>query len=199
MEEKKMDDNTQVSNSEPQSQAPTQANNVAVDYDKIESMVNKGIQSKENAVLKSYFEQQGLSEDEVKAAIGAYKQDKANKAHEKETAFNTMKAENEKLKAQIRENALNNKAMAMALDMGIDNSTAPYLIKMADLSKAMNESGEVDDSAVKAAFETVLKDVPALKNSANNGFVTVGADGSKTEQGGTDDDIRKLFGLKPKK
>ena len=194
-----MDDNAQVSNSEPQSQAPTQANNVAVDYDKIESMVNKGIQSKENAVLKSYFEQQGLSEDEVKAAIGAYKQDKANKAHEKETAFDAMRAENEKLKAQIRENALNNKAMAMALDMGIDNSTAPYLIKMADLSKAMNESGEVDESAVKTAFETVLKDIPALKNNANNGFVTVGADGSKTEQGSTDDDIRKLFGLKPKK
>lgn len=194
-----MDDNTQVSNSEPQRQAPTQANNVAVDYEKIESMVNKGIQSKENAVLKSYFEQQGLSEDEVKAAIGAYKQDKANKAHEKETAFDTMKAENEKLKAQIRENALNNKAMAMALDMGIDNSTAPYLIKMADLSKAMNEGGEVDESAVKAAFETVLKDVPALKNSANNGFVTVGADGSKQDQAGADDDIRKLFGLKPKK
>ena len=194
-----MDNNTQVSNSEPKSQAPTQANNVAVDYDKIESMVNKGIQSKENAVLKSYFEQQGLSEDEVKAAIGAYKQDKANKAHEKETAFETMKAENETLKAQIRENALNNKAIAMALDMGVDRATAPYLVKMADLSKAVNESGEVDESAVKTAFETVLKDVPALKNSANNGFVTVGADGSKQEQAGSDDELRKLFGLKPKK
>lgn len=195
-----MEENTNVSNSTPtqaSQQAPTQ--NVAVDYDKIENMVNKGIQSKENAVLKSYFEQQGLSEEEVKTAIGAYKQDKANRAHEKETAFETMKAENDALKAQIRENTLNNKAIAMALDMGIDNSTAPYLIKMADLSKAMNENGEVDESAVKEAFETVLKDIPALKNSANNGFVTVGADGSKTEQGGTDDDIRKLFGLKPKK
>ncbi len=35
-----------------------------VDYDKIQSMLDTATAKKEDAVLKSYFQQQGLSEDE---------------------------------------------------------------------------------------------------------------------------------------
>ena len=51
-----------------------------IDYDKIQSMIDKGVQQKENAILKSYFEQQGMSEDEIKTAIGDYKSKKQTQA-----------------------------------------------------------------------------------------------------------------------
>ena len=170
-----------------------------IDYTKIESMISKGVQSKENAVLKSYFEQQGLAENEVKDAISAYKKSKAEAAMEKEKSYKAMQEENAALKAQVMENALNNKAMALALDMGVDRATAPYLVKMADLKGAVNDAGDVDESKVKTAFETVLKDVPALKNNGNTGLVMVGADGDKSHDNDTNNELRSLFGLKPKK
>ena len=37
-----------------------------VDYDKIQAMLDNATAKKENAVLKSYFQQQGLSEDEIR-------------------------------------------------------------------------------------------------------------------------------------
>ena len=52
-----------------QAQATQQVTAPEIDYGKIESMINKGTQQKENAILKSFFEQQGMTEDEVKTAI----------------------------------------------------------------------------------------------------------------------------------
>jgi len=47
-----------------------------VDYDKIQAMLDNATAKKENAVLKSYFQQQGLSEDEISQAIATFKQNK---------------------------------------------------------------------------------------------------------------------------
>ena len=47
-----------------------------IDYDKIQSMLDTATAKKENAVLKSYFQQQGLSEEEVSQAIATFKQNK---------------------------------------------------------------------------------------------------------------------------
>ena len=51
----------------------TQTQTAGVDYDKIQAMIDKGTTQKENAILKSYFEQQGMSEDDVKSAIADWK------------------------------------------------------------------------------------------------------------------------------
>ena len=64
--------NTQVT-PQPQAQATQQVTSPEIDYGKIEAMINKGTQQKENAILKSFFEQQGMTEDEVKTAISSYK------------------------------------------------------------------------------------------------------------------------------
>ena len=45
-----------------------------VDYDKIQVMLDNATAKKENAVLKSYFQQQGLSEDEISQATATFKQ-----------------------------------------------------------------------------------------------------------------------------
>ena len=67
------DNNTQAQggNSAINTQTSNDGKSV-IDYDKIQSMIDKGVQQKENAILKSYFEQQGMSEDEIKTAINIF-------------------------------------------------------------------------------------------------------------------------------
>ena len=188
-------DNTQVT----QTQATQQTTAPEIDYGKIEAMINKGTQQKENAILKSFFEQQGMTEDEVKTAISSYKAEQGKKAEEQKTAYANMQAENEQLKAQILQNNINAKATDIGLDMGVDKNAVAYLIKMADLSKVVNEKNEISEEAIKNAFEEVLKNVPALKAStnSNNGF-KVGADSQQQENDRTNM-LRKVAGLPPLK
>ena len=188
-------DNTQVT----QTQATQQTTAPEIDYGKIEAMINKGTQQKENAILKSFFEQQGMTEDEVKTAISSYKAEQGKKAEEQKTAYANMQAENEQLKAQILQNNINAKATDIGLDMGVDKNAVAYLVKMADLSKVVNEKNEISEEAIKNAFEEVLKNVPALKAStnSNNGF-KVGADSQQQENDRTNM-LRKVAGLPPLK
>ena len=190
-------ENTQVT---PQPQAQqTQQTTPQIDYGKIEAMINKGTQQKENAILKSFFEQQGMTEDEVKTAISSYKAEQGKKAEEQKTAYANMQAENEQLKAQILQSNINAKATDIGLDMGVDKNAVSYLIKMADLSKAVNEKNEISEEEIKNAFEEVLKNVPALKASVNSntGF-KVGADNVQQDNDKTNM-LRKVAGLPPLK
>ena len=193
-------DNTQETQTqETQTQETQQATTPAIDYGKIEAMINKGTQQKENAILKSFFEQQGMTEDEIKTAISSYKAEQVKKAEEQNKSYATVQAENEQLKAQILQNNINAKATNIGLDMGVDKNAVAYLIKMADLSDAVNEKNEVSDEAIKNAFEEVLKNIPALKASvnSNNGF-KIGADIQQQENDKTNM-LRKVAGLPPLK
>ena len=191
-------DNTQVT-PQPQPQATQQVTAPEIDYGKIEAMINKGTQQKENAILKSFFEQQGMTEDEVKTAITTYKAEQGKKVEEQKNAYANMQAENEQLKAQILQSNINAKATDIGLDMGVDKNAVGYLIKMADLSKAVNEKNEISEEEIKNAFEEVLKNVPALKASVNSntGF-KVGADSVQQENDKTNM-LRKVAGLPPLK
>ena len=44
-----------------------------VDYDKIQGMIDSRNQRNEDAILKSYFQKQGLSEEEMNTAIQSFK------------------------------------------------------------------------------------------------------------------------------
>ena len=184
---------------QPKAQQTQQVTAPEIDYGKIEAMINKGTQQKENAILKSFFEQQGMTEDEVKTAITTYKAEQGKKAEEQKTAYANMQAENEQLKAQILQSNINAKATDIGLDMGVDKNAVGYLIKMADLSKAVNEKNEISEEEIKNAFEEVLKNVPALKASVNSntGF-KVGADNVQQENDKTNM-LRKVAGLPPLK
>ena len=186
-------------NTQAQTQATQQVTAPEIDYGKIEAMINKGSQQKENAILKSYFEQQGMTEDEVKSAVAEYRANKQKQADEQKNAYANMQAENEKLKAQILQSNINSKATDIGLDMGVDKNAVGYLIKMADLSKAVNEKNEISEEAIKNAFEEVLKNVPALKASVNSntGF-KVGADNVQQDNDKTNM-LRKVAGLPPLK
>ena len=182
-----------------QAQATQQVTAPEIDYGKIEAMINKGTQQKENAILKSFFEQQGMTEDEVKTAVSEYKANKQKHADDQKNAYANMQKENEQLKAQILQNNINAKATDIGMDMGVDKNAVQYLVKMADLSKAVNEKNEISEEEIKNAFEEVLKNVPALKASTNSntGF-KVGADNNQAENDRTNM-LRKVAGLPPLK
>ena len=178
----------------------TQTQTAGVDYDKIQAMIDKGTTQKENAILKSYFEQQGMSEDDVKSAISDWKSRKQTQAQAQTDSFNKLKESNKALQERLTQELLNKQAFSDCLDLGIDKNTIPHVIKCADFTDAINENGEVNAEKVRASVEQVLKDVPAFKSSANEkqGF-KVGISGEQDDVTEQENVLRKAFGLAPKK
>ena len=195
------DNNTQAQggNSAINTQTSNDGKSV-IDYDKIQSMIDKGVQQKENAILKSYFEQQGMSEDEIKTAIGDYKAKKQTQAQAQSNAYAQLQESNKSLQAQLTQELLNKQAFNDCLDLGVDKNTIPYVIKSADFTDAINEKGEIKADKVREIIEKVLDDVPAFKGTSKDdkGF-KVGVSGEQDDATEQENALRKAFGLAPKK
>lgn len=139
-----------------------------VDYDKIQAMLDNATAKKENAVLKSYFQQQGLSEDEISQAIATFKQNKQQQTEQQQNANANLQNEVAAAKQLAEQAQVELAATQVAMTLGINAKTLPYVLKMADFSKAKGTDGKISEDNVKAALEQVLKDVPALKPSTEN-------------------------------
>lgn len=187
--------NNNAQNATGQNSNANQTNtNAGIDYDKIQAIVDGRNAKTEDSILKSYFHQQGLSEEEMKTAIVDFKNNKAQR--EKEANENSLNLQNENasLKAQVLEMQINQVANQCALELGVDAKTIPYLIKMVDLKSTVNDKGEVVKDEVTNALTKVLEDLPQLKpqNSQNKGFVKVGADNNNA-QPNVDDVLKNIF------
>lgn len=194
------DNNTQAQGGNSANNQQPNAGQNGIDYDKIQSMIDKGVQQKENAILKSYFEQQGMSEDEIKTAIGDYKAKKQTQAQEQANATTQLQERNKALQAQLTQELLNKQAFNDCLDLGVDKNTIPYVIKSADFKEAIDENGEVKADKVREIIEKVLEDVPAFKGTSKDdkGF-KVGVSGEPDDATEQENALRKAFGLAPKK
>lgn len=164
-----------------------------IDYDKIKTMLEGTLSAKEDTALKAYFKQQGLSEDEMKQAIAAFKTQKASQQPD----VNALQTQAVQAQAAAQKAQLQAAATMAAVGLGIGAKTIPYVLKMADLSQAMGQDGKVNEEAIKTALNKVLEDVPALKPQAPGtaGFVQVGAPSNTGSPGTTDDALKKAFGL----
>lgn len=167
-----------------------------VDYDRLQEMINTATAKKENAVIKDYFMQQGLSENELHQAITAFKQNKEQQANEQQNV--NVNLQNEVAAAQqLAEQAqIELAATKVAMTLGIEAKTIPYVLKMADFTKAKGTDGKISDDNVKAALEQVLKDVPALKpaTDSNGGFQIGGPGGGNANQA-NEEALKRAFGL----
>lgn len=159
-----------------------QQQSAGIDYDKIQSMLDNATAKKENAVLKSYFQQQGLSEDEISQAIATFKQNKQQQASEQQNANASLQNEVAAAQKAAEQARIELTATKVAMTLGIDAKTLPYVLKMADFSKIKDNDGKISEDNVKTALEQVLKDVPALKPAKENntGFQI----GAGQQQGG---------------
>lgn len=147
-----------------------------VDYDKIQAMLDNATAKKENAVLKSYFQQQGLSEDEISQAIATFKQNKQQQTEQQQNANANLQNEVAAAQKVAEQAQIELAATKVAMTLGINAKTLPYVLKMADFSKAKDTDGKISEDNVKAALEQVIKDVPALKPvQENNAGFQIGA------------------------
>lgn len=185
----------------PQNAPQPSAPQVDIDYDKIASLVEGKQKVAEEQVLKGYFKQQGLSAEEMASAIDMFKKDKASRTpnidelkgqiSEKETLI--AEANRKWLDAEITL-----EAYRIAPSLGVDITTLPYVLKMADTSKAVTD-GNVNADILKESIEAVLKDLPQLKVNPeiNNKGFKIGAD-NEQKQGASQDELARIFGVKMK-
>lgn len=159
-----------------QNQNGQQANNVQppeIDYEKLSSLITGKQSATEDSVLKGYFKQQGLSKEEMDQAISAFKAQKA--ANQPDVT--KMQADIQTAQAAALKSQIENKALLMHSELGIDLKTIPYVMKLADLS-AVAVNGTIDDTKLKDALTKVLEDVPQLKaqqEQSTQGFHQIGA------------------------
>lgn len=166
----------------PNETQPTPQGNPApaFDYDKLASLINGKQSVTEDTVLKSYFKEQGLSADEMKQAIGAFKEQKAKNTPDIAKMQSDLENSNKaKLIAEV-----NQSATLEAVKQGVDIASIPYVLKMADFS-AVTADGKINTEKLTEAVKKVLDDVPALKKTADNsaGVQKIGGDGNGTSDG----------------
>lgn len=178
------------------------AGNINFDYDKLASILDGKQKVTEEKVLKGYFKEQGLTDDEMKQAIKMFKDDKASREPDVDGLNRQIAdAQSETAKAVERAMMAETKveAMTMAAELGVEQKTIPYLMKMADLSSVIVD-GQIDQDKLKESLNAVLSDVPQLKVSAEekpNGF-KVGADTSGNQNASTTEELAQIFGVAKK-
>lgn len=150
-----------------------------IDYDKLASIVAGKQSATEESVLKGYFKQQGLSKEQMDQAIAAYKEQQAANQPDVAGMQNQITAAQKAAQDARVETA----ATMMAVSLGVEAKTIPYVLKMADLSQVTGEDGKINEETLKAAVNKVLEDIPALKPQAGGktGFSQVGTGGNPTQ------------------
>ena len=173
--------NTNAQNTTGQTnQNAVQSSNGVIDYAKIQEMIDGRNAKTEDSILKSYFEKQGLSKEEMESAINAFKTQKANQAKAQDTELADTQASLKKVQLENQRLKIEKKAYDFVDDLNIDNKTMPYLLKMADLTKCIDKEGNVLEDSLKTALEKVITDIPGLKKQVDGVVgVTVGADTTK--------------------
>lgn len=114
-----------------------------VDYDKIQSMLDTAIAKKENAVLKSYFQQQGLTEEEVSRAISDFKETKQKQSAQQASDSNELRQKAADAEKLAKTAQVELEATRIAMTLGVDAKTMPYLLKMADFDSAWDKDGKL--------------------------------------------------------
>lgn len=156
------------------------------DYDKLASLIAGKQTVTEETVLKGYFRQQGLSKEQMDQAIVAFKQQQAANTPDVVGMQNQITETQNQLtaaQAAVQQAQVESAATMMAVTLGIDAKTIPYVLKMADLSQVIGQDGKINDETLKNAVNKVLEDIPALKPQADGktGFTQIGTGGNPAQ------------------
>lgn len=167
---------------------------IQFDYEKLAGLIAGKTSVTEDTVLKSYFKQQGLSQEEMNQAIQAFKAQKAASQPD----VGALQSQAAQAQRAAQEAQLEKAAVLAAVGLGMDAKTIPYLIKMTDLSQAVGQDGKINEETVANALKKTLEDVPGLKPAQNSqgGFIQMGASGSGNQQQADDAALKAAFGVK---
>lgn len=167
--------------------------------DKIFEKLDTIIENKSNGVARSALRDNGFEDEEIKNILKQWRDNKQTKSQENTTKMNDLTNQVSALNNQLITEKVNNQAFLCGLDLGLDSKTIPYVVKLADLSKATDDKGEISVENIKTAMSKVLDDVPSFKPSNNNnGFMKIGADTSNGAKGNQEDVLAGIFGTRKK-
>lgn len=165
-----------------QNNTPAAGTNPAkIDYAKIQQMLDGTLAAKEDVVLKSYFKQQGLSQQEAEQAMTAFKAEKAK--NQPDVA--ALREQAQAAAQAVQEAKIEQTATLAAVELGIEIKAIPYVIKIADFSAVTDKDGKINAESIKAAINKVIEAVPQFKpqteNGQDSGYVQIGAAGSNQQ------------------
>lgn len=166
------------------------------DYQKLADLITGKQSVTEDTVLKSYFKQQGLSQEEMNQAITSFKQQKA--ANQPDVGV--LQTQAKEAQRQAQQAVIERDAYLLSAELGVDLKTMPYLLKMADLAEVVGEDGKVVQDKLKEALNKVLEALPQLKQQqqqVQSGF-KIGAAGGEQTQSSVDEQLDRIFGIKKK-
>ena len=174
----------------------TQSTNTNLDMNKLSEIINRGLEKKESAILKSYFEQNGLNDEEMAQAIKSYKDNKAKETANINTINTNLQNEVNSLKELLNNERLDNKINLTLIETGINKEQIPYITKLVDRSSLLKD-GVVDEEALKVEIEKIFNTFPNLKplKEETKNLVKIGTEQNQ-EAINEDDLLRKAFGLK---
>lgn len=152
----------QVNNEQPAATENIQNENNApeIDYNKLADIITKGTQSKEDAILKSYFQQVGMTKEEVGEAVKAYKEKQASKANEEKQNIENLRNELNSLKSTLKNERLNNTVNSISKELGLDEKALKAVKKLCDFDTLTKD--EVDGAKIKETFVNTLREYPGL-------------------------------------
>ena len=165
----------------------------------IDKIASERSQRAEQSALRSYFQQQGLSDDQAAEAIKAYKESQKSKLPP-EAAAQIEAADKRAAEALAQASTVLVQAEAriQASTLGIRPDRIDAVFEHAKLSEVKVKDGKVDSEGAKKALEAVLTKFPEWKVEAQQPGFRVGSDGNN-KPGSDDDVLRRAFGLPPKK
>lgn len=167
--------NTVTTNTETTGQ--TQAVTTNNSETNIDSAIERGTEQKTNAILKSYFKQQGMEESEIQEAIKNWKEAKEKEKIEKENAIKEAEAKKDQAvrdaeaKAEaamnlLKQEKINNAVKDAAITLGVNPERIGLFSKLIDTTSIqIDENYNVDSESIKKAISDVLEAAPEFKKS----------------------------------
>ena len=166
------DDPTPAPNPEPSPAPVPSAQHPEIDYDKLASAIESRTSRKEEGIVKSYLKEQGLSEDEMKEALKAYKETKANKVKEEQERINKIIRENNEYKKKELMVQVTSEAKTIAKELNVREDRFDKLMALCDQKDFMDDKGVINKEAIKKEMEKQLQDLPEFKTKKQVTFPT---------------------------
>ncbi len=166
------EDPTPTPNPEQNPAPAPSAQHPEIDYDKLASAIESRTSRKEEGIVRSYLKEQGLSEDEMKEALKAYKETKANKAKEEQERINNIIKENNEYKKKELMVQVTSEAKTIAKELAVREDRFDKLMALCDQKDFMDEKGVINKEAIKKEMEKQLQDLPEFKTKKQVTFTT---------------------------
>lgn len=181
-------------------------NNTNIDYEKIyqklDALINDKNNRNSNSISKSFFSEQGLSEEQVNNEINAYKNFKKEEETRKAKEFETLTNNYNETLRLLNEERLNNSIQMNLFRRGLDEAQAGYITKLVNSNDILVD-GKIDNTKLDESIENILKAFSSLnpqkkENENLKSFVQIGVSNNNNDTIVQDDLIRKAFKIDKK-